>query len=194
MAASAIAKESLLVRIRRETRDLHQKVESTLNFPGPNLTVDRYREILAGFYGFYAPWENMLQPWIEKLNSYGADLHLKCPGLARDLEYFSVDPATVPVCTSVPTIESQAEAIGSLYVREGASLGGQIISRHLESVLGLSEGNGYRFFSSSGRDVGRDWKRFQTILLQCSSPVSDSVVISSARATFESICCWLCGK
>ena len=37
----------------------------------------------------------------------------------------------------LPPLETQADAFGCLYVLEGATLGGRVISRHIERALGL---------------------------------------------------------
>jgi heme oxygenase len=114
------------------------------------------------------------------------------PDLVRDLDFLNVDMTLVPLCPDVPDCDTLPAALGNLYVREGAALGGQYISRYLENVLGLSAGNGYRFFSSAGRNVGHQWKQFQGLLLLYSSRETDDEVIRAARSAFELIRIWLC--
>jgi heme oxygenase len=192
MSTAAQATESLLIRIRRETRDVHEALEKDLDFLAPDLTETRYCDLLARFYGFYAPWEARLQPWIGELSPADLALHPRLPDLASDLRFFGREPADIPVCGFVPVPATPSAALGNLYVREGAALGGKMISNHLEKSLGLSGGNGYRFFASTGRDVGRDWKRFQLTLLDHSSPAHDDEIAGAARFAFEAIHRWLC--
>jgi heme oxygenase (biliverdin-IX-beta and delta-forming) len=188
----SVTEDSLLGRIRRETRELHERLETELNFPAPGLTLSRYRGVLGGFYGFYAPWEERLEPWLPQLRGEGAQLRPKLPDLLSDLTFFQIDRCNLPHCRSVPECRTLPEAIGSLYVREGSALGGQYISRQLQSLIGLSGGSGYQFFSSAGQNVGGEWKRFQSVLLSYSSPENDEAIVESARQTFDAIRVWLC--
>lgn len=192
MATSAIEERSLLSRIREATRDQHERLERELRFPEPDLTVDRYRAVLGRFYGYYAPWELKLEPWIAQLRPRGVNLHSKLSDLEADLDYFAVDRSALQLCHRKINCESLPAAVGSLYVREGSALGGQYISRQLETLLGLSDRQGYQFFSSAGRNVGREWKAFQSVLLQYSSRETEDEMIASAIETFENIRIWLC--
>ena len=47
-----------------------------------------------------------------------------------------------------------------MYVLEGATLGGAVISRNVRAVLHLGPHNGASFFASYGADVGANWKAF----------------------------------
>lgn len=192
MPASATVEETLLFRIRLETRDLHEQLENELNFPGSDLTFARYTQVLARFYGFYVQWERNLSPWTTELHLRGFELRPKAADLIRDLEFFSLDASQIELCPFVPAFETLPEAVGSVYVMEGSALGGQVISRQLESLLGLSGGAGYQFFSSAGRNVGQEWRRFQQVLLRLSSKENDDALIDSARKTFDAIRVWLC--
>ena len=185
---------TILTRIRQETRDLHERLESELDFPGSELTLKRYRSVLGRFYGFYVTWEEELRPWTSKLGAQGAALHPKLPDLIRDLDFLEISRDSMRVCPAVPACESIPQAIGSLYVREGSALGGQYISRQLESRLGFANGAGYQFFSSGGRSVGPEWRAFQKLMLEHSSAENDQAMIESARRVFESIRVWLCER
>ena len=83
-------------------------------------------------------------------------------------------------------------ALGSMYVFEGATLGGQFITRHLAGRFGLPAAGEY--FNSYGDDVGRMWKAFRGVLLEHSSPEADPVIIGAAVDTFERFGRWLGGR
>ncbi len=55
-------------------------------------------------------------------------------------------------------------ALGGLYVIEGAALGGQVIARHLKATHRLDATNGASFFASGGDPVGARWKAFRALL------------------------------
>lgn len=192
MSGSVTTEDTLLLRIRRETKDLHERLESELDFPGSNLTLARYREVLGRFYGFYVSWEKRLEPGIVELRTAASELRPKLPDLIRDMEFFDIHWDALPLCQFVPACGTLPETIGSLYVREGSALGGQYISKQLQIILGLNHGLGYQFFSSAGKNVGSEWRQFQKLLLEHSSPENDDAIVASARKTFDSIRFWLC--
>jgi heme oxygenase len=187
-----LAEENLLVRIRRETREAHEALERDLRFPSADVTIAQYRDVLGRFYGFYVPWEESLEPGLSGLRTDSINLRRKLPDLIDDLEYLGVDPTTLPVCSALPRVETVAEVLGSIYVREGSALGGRYITRQLESSLGLSGELGCRFFSSAGEDVGTGWRKFQGLLLAHSSPSNDEQIVAAATQTFACIYAWLC--
>jgi heme oxygenase len=80
--------------------------------------------------------------------------------------------------------------LGALYVFEGATLGGQLISRHLEEKLGLRDGAGYRYYRSYGPDVGRRWQEFRALLQEHATTGSDDAIVASAADTFERLHAW----
>ena len=119
----------------------------------------------------------------------------KVPKLLADLEFLGYEAADrLPMCRSLPPLDSVPGILGSLYVVEGATLGGQLISRHLERTLGLREGRGYAFFSSYGPQVGSRWRSFRDVLLSCSTEQDDDRIVDSATATFRGMYAWLCGR
>src|SRR5438270_7058429 len=127
---------SLPDRLRRETRSEHAAIEAALGLGRDGLTLERYREILERFYGFYLPVERDL---LALGSSAGTGLDLsersKTPLLHADLEALGVVPSAVALCADAPRPRSQAEAFGICYVLEGATLGGQVMSRHLQAAL-----------------------------------------------------------
>lgn len=184
----------LLERLKRETRPAHERIERDLDLMAPTLSVDRYRSLLIGFFGFYAAWEPSAAAAIADDGFFGPrrKLHL----LVQDLAALGCDAAAIramPVCPAVPSMPGVREAMGSLYVLEGATLGGQFIACHLERTLGLSTESGGAFFRSYGRQVGPMWQAFRARLAALSSPEADSVVVQSAQATFARLHDWLCG-
>ncbi len=76
-------------------------------------------------------------------------------------------------------------ALGCLYVLEGATLGGQVISRHL-AKLGIGPENGGRFFNGYGARTGEMWKSFQTsATAYCVTHDQISEAVDGAKWTFE---------
>lgn len=154
----------ILSSLREQTRSCHERVERAVNLPARLVSVERYRDLLARFHGYYAPVERQLaeRPGLEAL---GLAFHQrkKTPLLRRDLIQlgYSADAiACLPRCGALPSIASLAEALGCLYVIEGSTLGGQIARREVKRLLNLETESGCKFFASYGEQVGARWKEF----------------------------------
>lgn len=84
-------------------------------------------------------------------------------------------------------IDNPARFLGYLYVKQGSTLGGQVISKHLHDALGLVQGIDNHFFHGYGKETGPEWKRFQAQLVEQADALSEQEVVDSAVAAFESI-------
>jgi heme oxygenase len=150
--------------LRQATLEAHTDIERALPLLQPGLTLALYTRVLAAFYGFYA----LLEPLCQGAAGQGAaalDLprRAKTPLLETDLTLLGHTPATLlalPRCRALPQVTSMSDAIGALYVMEGATLGGQIISRHLFDALHLDAQKGAAFFSGYGEQTGEMWRSF----------------------------------
>jgi heme oxygenase len=175
--------------LREETRVHHAQLEAAN--PLPQTEADYLRQ-LEMFFGFVEPWERALAQALPADDPIRAG-RAKTSWLEHDLEFFRIDQAQrqrLPRIVQLPSISSRPEILGAAYVLEGATLGGQIIARHLEAALGLRDGCGYRFFRSYGPEVGPQWQAFRAELLRASSPVNDPIIVRAARGTFEILHCW----
>jgi heme oxygenase len=179
--------------LREETRAQHAQLESAN--PLPRTEVDYIRQ-LENFFGFVEPWERALAQALPDDDFIRAGRG-KTAWLEQDLDFFGINRARrerLPRVTELPSVASGPEILGVAYVLEGSTLGGQIISRHLEETLGLRDGCGYRYFSSYGPNVGVQWKAFRAELLRASSATNDPVIVRAARHTFEILHRWFSRK
>jgi heme oxygenase len=157
------------------------------------LTLARYRGYLERFYGLYRPLEARLS----RLPFADVGLSLaprrKVPMLEADLVRLGTDPGSLPVCAELPSIGTLAEGLGVLYVLEGATLGGQVIRRHLDGTLGVGPDNGGEFFVSYGARVGEMWSTFQLALaaFAAAHPEARGALVGAALGTFEAALIWL---
>jgi heme oxygenase (biliverdin-IX-beta and delta-forming) len=183
----------LLDDLKQQTRAQHRQLEQLNGLPGSRRS---YLAQLESFYGFIAPWEVELAAHVPKhdVTRRGRG---KTTWLVHDLRHFGYSDeavAALPRCTELPSTATRAEILGACYVVEGSTLGGQFISRHLESALGLSGGGGYRYFRSYGADVPARWQSFREELLRHSSPENDRAMIAAAGATFEKLAQWFVAR
>lgn len=182
----------ILERLRSETRQAHERLESKLDLMRPDLGMARYGELLGRFWGFWRVWE----PAVE--TAFGDPgftrerrrLHL----LERDLEAVGLGGAlgTLPLCPELPRLQGAEDALGSMYVLEGSTLGGRHISRHLGRTLGLGPGNGAGYFDGYGERTGSMWRAFGARLESASTPGTQGRTVHAAIETFEILERWLC--
>jgi heme oxygenase (biliverdin-IX-beta and delta-forming) len=181
----------LLLQLKQETLSHHESLERHLQLLRPELNLEDYRILLESFYGFYAPWEQRAVLSLQQALPGFFDERRKTPLLERDLRFLGSDPAAIKECPSLPATDSLLALLGSLYVLEGATLGGQILSRHFARQLNLCSEGGCSFFSSYGSAVGRRWRSFCELLASYSSPDNDTVIVQSAVQTFCCLGKWL---
>lgn len=184
----------VLAALRRHTAPLHDQLDRRLALMDPAVTRDRCRAVLLGMHGFYLPLEPLLERHLGPLGG-----RRKLPLLQTDLRALGLfDPqiAEAPVCAALPALERPAQALGAQYVLEGATLGGQVIGRHLRRHLSLSPTSGAAFFGGYGESTGTMWRLFVADLAAAAPTEADQAdVVAGARATFLAIERWLevCG-
>ncbi|WP_088279530.1 biliverdin-producing heme oxygenase [Ideonella sp. A 288] len=194
--AAAAPAPGILSRLKQATAARHAALESRSVLLDPRLSHASYLACLRRFFGYYAPLERRLlrsHAWPGVGLAYG-DRH-KTPQLSQDLTALGVSPddlAQTRLCHALPDLRSAARLFGCLYVIEGATLGGQIVTRHLQSSLGLTPQSGGAFFSGYGEHTGSRWKAFgaQLSAFALASGGGDEIV-AAANETFETLDRWL---
>lgn len=188
---------AVLQALREKTAPHHQALEGVVNVMDPGLTREGYRQLLETFYGFYKPMEERLMqlpPAQREMLDFG-NRH-KCVRLEQDLQALGDSPDDIqklPRCDELPPVDTLAKAAGCLYVMEGATLGGQVMTRHLSEHHDVTPGNGAAFFNGYGPEsTGPMWKAYCAILVDVSASqdLEDEIVASAAR-TFECFANWL---
>jgi heme oxygenase (biliverdin-IX-beta and delta-forming) len=175
----------LLQRLKQETAPLHEQLEQQLQLLRPDMTAAEYRTLLEHFYAFYRPWEERAVPLLERHLPGFMHQRSKVSLLEKDLRLLGSDVSTIRLDVQLPDTSSFPALLGSLYVMEGATLGGQILARHFQQQFRFTPEQGCAFFSSYGPDVGRNWLTFCEILTCHSSRENDDAIVQSAMETFR---------
>lgn len=188
----------VLQHLREATRPQHEAIEARVDLLRPDLSLAEYQRLLERFYGFYVPLEAKLAnaaPWEQWDFSFAE--RQKARFLARDLYHLGAsqgEVAALPRCPDLPAVTSLAAALGCLYVIEGATLGGQLIARHVMPLLGLSPETGCAFFTSYGTEVGRRWRALGELLrAQLTTAADADRAATAAHDTFAKLDHWLAG-
>lgn len=190
--ARAIARRSILERLKLETAAEHAAIERATGVMDPGLTLPAYRAYLERTLGFYQVVEQQLrQLGVWQALNLPADEREKLPLLAEDLVMLgNIEPASVRACDAPPQLASTAEAIGAAYVLEGSTLGGRVISRHLRSLFGPDVPRA--FLECYGSDTGERWASFRAALASfAGSRELEDRIIAGAQETFRSFTRWL---
>ena len=188
-----VAHAPILARLRIETRPEHDAIEAVLDLTGGGMTRDGYCRTLEKFYGYYQPLEDAvraIEGWVGR--GLDPEERRKTPLLESDLRANGVDaPDRLPVCRDLPRVDSVAAAFGCLYVTEGATLGGQVISRHLRQTIGVTPETGGRFFHGYGDRTSVMWQTFRTALAAfATTQDTQDRVADAAVQTFRTLRAW----
>lgn len=157
--------------LRRATDALHRRLEGRLDLERITASRGSYRRLLEGLYGLYAPLEAALARSPVARPGLGLDLgrRRKTPWLERDLRALGLGGGEIAAlaaspATGLPAADTVPSALGTLYVLEGATLGGRVIGRALRDALGIDAGNGGRFHHGYGDATGRRWRALLDVL------------------------------
>jgi heme oxygenase (biliverdin-IX-beta and delta-forming) len=154
-----------LQRLRSETASCHQALEenpSSQFLMSNEVTVHAVEQYLKTMYGFVKGFEKIVFPLLknelpqlvsrQKTHLLATDLLLS----AQAIDRLNVLPDSVfnnyytNACT----------AWGGMYVLEGATLGGQIITKHLQQILGEAITPKTHYLTPYGAETGSMWKIF----------------------------------
>jgi len=207
LSSRPAAPPTILDRLRNETRGEHDAVERVLDLMSTSLSRDGYCQRLQNFYGFYLPLEAALQRGLtltddnfEGKTALAFEVHTalalrlnKTARLRQDLHCLGVKTEKLPLCRELPPLQTQAELMGCLYVMEGATLGGQLISRHIRATLDITPSTGGSFFDGYASDTGKMWQAMRHLLVGCAMDTHiEDAMVANAIATFICLRDW-CG-
>jgi heme oxygenase len=179
-----------LMHLRAVTGPSHRALEGGLGLMNEFLDLNTYQTVLSRFYGFWSGWQpqiaNLLQN--DALLTPRRRLHL----LAADLAVLGVSEhelATLPTCP-LTVLHDAAEALGSLYVLEGSTLGGGLIRRNVHRRLGNMAMSCCTYFHGYGAATDEMWRSYLEVL--DAAPAADQPKIGAgAVATFARLGWWL---
>lgn len=186
----------LLDLLRERTATLHARVETALDLPSWAADVRSYGRLLTRLLGFYAPMEGRLSSFDWTSVKIDFEQRRKVPLLAADLRALGCDSGEIsaaPECERLPPLPSLAAAFGALYVLEGATLGGQLISKHISDSLRIGPINGGSFHGAYGQNTSARWREFRAAAnAHCDEDVDRTdAALAAAVATFEAFDLWL---
>jgi heme oxygenase len=185
----------LLTQLKSQTQAEHTQLETRLDLFCRVQDLPAYRQVVAGFLGIYEPLEeNLVQSMDWMAAGWPMPAERKTPWLLEDLRAMGVDAgsaARLPRCPNPPVPRTMAAAVGCLYVLEGSTLGGKVISRQFAQTLGIHPGNGGRFFAGYGEDTVPHWRLFGAWVQSVEATLDPEQAVNAAKETFQRFDEWL---
>lgn len=172
--------------LRHATRSIHERLHSHAVFASlqsGRIGRAEYVNLLLGLYGFHAG-----------LKDTAADGHLRCQHLLNDLNFMGADAEHIANAPRLapPLVPNAAARWGIDYVLRGAALGGRVLARKLDALLGLGDINGRRFFLNGGENNGAQWLYFvEQLEIQLPMSAERDAAAASAASTFAQFETWM---
>ncbi|KQS32406.1 biliverdin-producing heme oxygenase [Pedobacter sp. Leaf194] len=181
--------------LRSETADRHKALEAMMfvnEIMNRSLSVEEYKTLLIVNYIVHQKLENTLANSLDAniANKMEMNSRLKLTSLERDLTYWNIDPLTLPALDFELFIpeKNNAAVLGAFYVLEGATLGGNVIKKHLLSNRNF-EGHeaGLNYYGVYGEQLGAKWKTFLNVLNETVKEEDYALCVTSANRTFDNL-------
>jgi heme oxygenase len=174
----------MLPRLRNETSAAHHRVEALLDLMSPAMDIERYGRVLQVFQSAWVPLEAHIAAFCPAEARSLWQGRERAHRLAADLESLGIisGPSSVPRAP-LPDVRDRSAWLGALYVVEGSTLGGQVISRHLHQRFGWAEGFGHSFFLGHGAQTGERWR--QVLQALQAADVDGNQTVRGAHQTFS---------
>lgn len=183
----------LAEQLKKDTLVNHQQLEKMLvsRMKATRSTTD-YVNLLQLFYGYFGGLEMHIAPYINSENLADYADRRKSAALADDIKALGGQPDEKASATDLPAINSAPQAFAALYVIEGSTLGGKIISKMMAQQLNITNGQGLKFFSGYGDATETMWNSFKTALnTQADTIANQTIVIDTANETFTKFKQWI---
>jgi heme oxygenase len=175
---------SLLDALRRHTRQQHEALHQhplLLGLSADRITLAEFHRILLAFEAYYTHAEAACAtPWPEQAPNAPV-----LAWLASDLAQHKLDSLADRLAFAHPPIDTPSRMAGYLYTKQGSTLGGHVISRHLERKLALIPHLDQWFFAGY-HDNGVQWKQF-IAALETIEGLDEAEVCAAACAAFDHI-------
>ncbi len=173
--------------IKAATAPLHSRLEQLLfsaAIMNGSFGIADYKKVLRVNYFMHRLLEPLLFDAIGKKTSGEIELgkRQKLAALEADMQASGMDCSdngNIPV--EYPALDSEAEALGVLYVLEGATLGGQLIIRQLKKNDSFSQ-LPLAYYNVYAEHTGIMWKQFLGVMNRCKD---HDLALQGARKVYQ---------
>lgn len=181
----------IIEKLRAGTKQTHEELEKEmLPFIKGATDADAYARLLHLFYGYYHPLEKGISLHLDESVLPDLSARRKAGWILNDLRVIESSTEIVED-TNAPLIESRADALGAMYVMEGSSLGGKVISKMIADNLHYPDHSALSFFYGYGGQTGSRWKEFLAVLDKFSDTDEEEAIVEKANEVFLKFRVWL---
>ncbi|GGH05836.1 biliverdin-producing heme oxygenase [Pedobacter zeae] len=181
--------------LRTETAERHKTLESLMfvhEIMNNSLSIDQYKKLLTVNYIIHQKLENTLANMLDADTAAALEMNrrLKLSALEKDLNYWGIDNLTLPGLDFELYLpkKNTAEVLGALYVLEGATLGGNVIKKHILANPNFKDQEGgLNYYGVYGDELSTRWKKFVSILNERVEEADYKHCINSANQTFNNL-------
>jgi heme oxygenase len=178
----------LSAKLKENTRENHQALEKKLVSKMRAMRSKQdYLDVLYIFYSYFGGIEQLIANYDLAVLIPDHALRRKAGSLAADIEALGGKLPALAAIHFLPAVKNIQDCLGALYVLEGSTLGGQLITQLLQKQLGLSEG--LTFFQSYGGATPVMWQKFQAVLDR-PEHLPGGAIIAAANDTFSKFSSW----
>jgi heme oxygenase len=180
----------VLEQVRQATRDWHDEMERIAlsdKLMSGAISLKEYGGILLGHYVFHRQQEQQLLavPHVCDLPGFSLHNRFKTDILYRDLQALKLQDHTFAFEQDF-VLSNLPQALGSMYVTEGSTLGGNVIRKKLQQHPMITNSGALHFYGCYGNATGQMWKRFrQTVALELQNTQAEKAFLDAANATFR---------
>lgn len=180
-------------QLKQLTKQNHQQLEKlVVGHLHSVSSAEEYVKLLQIFYGYFGALEDKIKEYIGQDELPDFTKRRKSESIAHDIEIMGGLIPSKAGESDLPIIENNLQAFGALYVIEGSTLGGKIISQMVAKQLNLHGSDGILFFSGYGNETDRMWESFkETLNNQFPNPEDAEVIIHAANDTFLKFKVWI---
>lgn len=180
----------LTAELRESTETIHLASEKKMVQTLKRVATEHgYARLLNWLYGFYAPLEELIRFHLTPETFPDMIRRSRAEFILWDIKELTAERLKPDICRQLPVIDSYPRALGALYVLEGSTLGGRIISGMVIRQLGSEKG--LSFFNSYGAETDRMWQLFKDFLNSPWSPQQRKEIIAGAEDTFITFNNWI---
>lgn len=187
-----MSRASLMQALRQGTAIEHKAVEQSLKLMRDDVSLDDVRAYLLLMWRVHVNLESQLGD-VPRLAQVLPDLDQRRRLALTEQALLSLGVSGAQLDAQAPRVElprlrDVETALGALYVLEGSTLGGRIIRRHLEALLGAQCAGALAYLMPYS-DLSEMWKRFGAAVdaYGKSHPQSVPRIVAAAVSVFQGI-------
>jgi heme oxygenase len=183
----------IMQQLRDNTRPAHDQIEATTPITAlidGKGDVDDFINVLKASLSYYRPFEQRVMECPDASVAAFMKPRLKTDLITRDLSRLGVSDADIAAVADypVPDMATPEAVLGSLYVLEGSTIGGKVITKKLQQHFGWEMLNDEHFLNPYGNGVMARWKEFSAFVQERfdACKLDKDAMIRAAQDTFVS--------